>query len=213
MEVINDNGQMFKGKMGNMIYYTMNGRTFARRASIPGKERKPQTEKQRGMSKRFGMVQKLYSFYMEKISPDIWRLAAKALGKRAHNLFYSENCGCFNGEGAMVAPEMFRFSAGELLLPRDIKVEATGEGNFRVTWTEERELVTAASADELRVGVIYDSTLLGLTWANTMEGRRGEGAGTFSLDTNKETGAHVYLFFARADGSAYSPSWHVHVDL
>ncbi len=213
MEVINDNGQMFKGKMGNMIYYTMNGRTFARRASIPGKERKPQTEKQRGISKRFGMVQKLYSFYMEKISPDIWRLAAKALGKRAHNLFYSENCGCFNGEGAMVAPEMFRFSAGELLLPRDIKVEATGEGNFRVTWTEERELVTAASADELRVGVIYDSTLLGLTWANTMEGRRGEGAGTFSLDTDKETGAHVYLFFARADGSAYSPSWHVHVDL
>ena len=202
MEVINDNGQMFRGKMGNMIYYTMNGRTFARRATIPG-----------GMSKRFGMVQKLYSFYMEKISPDIWRLAAKALGKRAHNLFYSENCGCFNGEGAMVAPEMFRFSAGELLLPRDIKVEATGEGNFRVTWTEERELVTAASADELRVGVIYDSTLLGLTWANTMEGRRGEGAGTFSLDTDKETGAHVYLFFARADGSAYSPSWHVHVDL
>lgn len=213
MEVINDNGQMFRGKMGNMIYYTMNGRTFARRASIPGKERKPQTEKQRGMSKRFGMVQKMYSFYMKKISPDIWRLAAKALGKRAHNLFYSENCGCFNGEGAMVAPEMFRFSAGELLLPRDIKVEATGEGNFRVTWTEERELVTAASADELRVGVIYDSTLLGLTWANTMEGRRGEGAGTFSLDTDKETGAHVYLFFARADGSAYSPSWHVHVEL
>ena len=192
---------------------TMNGRTFARRASIPGKERKPQTEKQRGMSKRFGMVQKLYSFYMKKISPDIWRLAAKALGKRAHNLFYSENCGCFDGEGQMAAPEMFRFSAGELLLPRDIKVEATGEGNFRVTWTEERELVTAASADELRVGVIYDSTLLGLTWANTMEGRRGEGAGTFSLDTNKETGAHVYLFFARADGSAYSPSWHVHVEL
>ena len=213
MEVINDNGQMFKGKMGNMIYYTMNGRTFARRASIPGKERKPQTEKQRGISKRFGMVQKMYSFYMKKISPDIWRLAAKALGKRAHNLFYSENCGCFNGEGAMVAPEMFRFSAGELLLPRDIKVEATGEGNFRVTWTEERELVTAASADELRVGVIYDSTLLGLTWANTMEGRRGEGAGTFSLDTDKETGAHVYLFFARANGSAYSPSWHVHVEL
>lgn len=213
MEVIDNNGQVFKGKMGNMVYYTMNGRTFVRRASIPGKKRKPQTEKQRGMSKRFGMVQKLYSFYMEKVSPDIWRLAAKAVGKRAHNLFYSENCGCFNGEGEMVAPEMFRFSAGELLLPRDIQVEATGKGNFRVTWTDERELVTAASTDELRVGVIYDSTLLGLTWANTMEGRRGEGTGTFSLDSGKETGAHVYLFFARADGSAYSPSWHVHVEL
>lgn len=213
MKVIDDNGRKFQGKIGNLIYYTMNGETFARRASIPGKPRKPRTETQRKLSSRFTIVQKLYSFYKQKISPDIWRLAGKLQGKMAANLFFMENHGCFDGEGKMAAPDMFHFSAGELLLPWDIQVAPLGEGHFRVTWREERDVSTTAPDDELRVGVIYDSTLLGITWANQMEGRRGEGQGEFSLDTGKESGAHVYLFFARADGSAYSPSWHVHVDL
>ena len=210
MEVIDD--RQYRGKMGKLIYYTMNGRTFARRVSIPGKERKPRTERQREMSGRFAMVQKMYSFYKERISADVWRLAGKAVGRRGNMLFTSVNSGCFDGEGRMAAPELFQFSAGELLLPRGMAVEALGGGRFRATWEDERDLATASPSDRLRAGVAYDSEPLALTLAASAEGRRGDGGGEFVLDTAGETGAHVYLFFEREDGSAYSPSLHFHVE-
>ena len=110
MEVVGD--LEYRGKLGNLVFYTMNGRTFARRVRIPGKKRKPRTEGQRGMARRFAIVQKMYSFYKEEISPDIWRLAGKAAGRRGNMLFTSLNSGCFDGEGRMADPEAFHFSAG-----------------------------------------------------------------------------------------------------
>ena len=129
----------------------------------------------------------------------------------AHNLFHSTNYGCLNAEGKMAAPELFQFTAGTLLLPREMAVEALGGGQFRATWAEEREMATAAGTDRLQAGVLYDNNLLALHTATEMSGTRGEGQGVFALDTAKAGGAHVYLYFAREDGTAYSPSAHFHV--
>lgn len=211
MEVVGD--LEYRGKLGNLVFYTMNGRTFARRVRIPGKKQKPRTEGQRGMARRFAIVQKMYSFYKEEISPDIWRLAGKAAGRRGNMLFTSLNSGCFDGEGRMADPEAFHFSAGELQLPRELRVEALGGGRFRATWEDERALSSAAPSDELRAGVAYDAEPLGICWAESASGRRGDGGGEFALDGRGDTGAHVYLFFARADGTAYSPSRYFHVSL
>ena len=141
-----------------------------------------------------------------------WRLAAREEGKMAHNLFHSTNCGCLNAEGKMAAPELFQFTAGTLLLPREMAVEALGGGQFRATWAEEREMATAAGTDKLQAGVLYDNNLLALHTATEVSGTRGEGQGVFALDTAKAGGAHVYLYFAREDGTAYSPSAHFHVE-
>ena len=212
MEVIDDAGRKYRGKMGNLIYYTVNGKTYVRRArKRPGTPGKPRTEKQKALSGRFRLVQKVYSFYMQTVSADIWRIAARAQGRRGQNLFCEVNSGCFEAGVGIASPETFRFAEGELLLPWGMQVEGLGGGRFRATWTDERELARTAASDRLKVGVFYPSTPTGLYWAEEMSGTRGDGCGEFRLDTSSDTEAHVYLFFAREDGGAYTPSMHFHV--
>ena len=79
MKVENEDGKLLRGKMGNMIYYTRNGKTYARRARIPGKKRKWEKEgrdsRQAAAAKRFGTVTRLYSFFSREVSAEIWRAA------------------------------------------------------------------------------------------------------------------------------------------
>ena len=213
MKVI-DFGKGFSGMMNGVVYYEMNGKLYARNAprKRTEKEKENASATVKGINRRFRAIQQLYSIYRRKVSPDIWRLAAREEGKMAHNLFHSTNCGCLNAEGKMAAPELFQFTAGTLLLPREMAVEALGGGQFRATWAEEREMATAAGTDRLQAGVLYDNNLLALHTATEMSGTRGEGQGMFALDTERAGGAHVYLYFAREDGTAYSPSAHFHVE-
>ena len=211
---VTDFGKGFSGMMNGAVYYEMNGKLYARNAprKRTEKEKENASATVKGINRRFRAIQQLYSIYRRKVSPDIWRLAAREEGKMAHNLFHSTNCGCLNAEGKMAAPELFQFTAGTLLLPREMAVEALGGGQFRATWAEEREMATAAGTDKLQAGVLYDNNLLALHTATEVSGTRGEGQGVFALDTAKAGGAHVYLYFAREDGTAYSPSAHFHVE-
>lgn len=213
MKVI-DFGKGFSGMMNRVVYYEMNGKLYARNAprKRTEKEKENASATVKGINRRFRAIQQLYSIYRRKVSPDIWRLAAREEGKMAHNLFHSTNCGCLNAEGKMAAPELFQFTAGTLLLPREMAVEALGGGQFRATWAEEREMATAAGTDRLQAGVLYDNNLLALHTATEVSGTRGEGQGVFALDPAKAEGAHVYLYFAREDGTAYSPSAHFHME-
>lgn len=211
---VTDFGKGFSGMMNGVVYYEMNGKLYARNAprKRTEKEKENASATVKGINRRFRAIQQLYSIYRRKVSPDIWRLAAREEGKMAHNLFHSTNCGCLNAEGKMAAPELFQFTAGTLLLPREMAVEALGGGQFRATWAEEREMATAAGTDRLQAGVLYDNNLLALHTATEVSGTRGEGQGMFALDTERAGGAHVYLYFAREDGTAYSPSAHFHVE-
>lgn len=202
---------LISGRMGNLIYYVRNGQQCIRRMEVPGK--KPKTERtaqQKKVTGRFAIVQSFYAFFRKYVARDIWQLAAKAEGKMGSNLFNATNCRCFNGEGKLVDFVNFAFSKGSLLLPRELRVERTeGTGRrFRVEWQEEREWVTAAGSDLLRVGVLYDGLPLGPRMAVEVSGKRGDGCGEFTLSEEEWAagGAYVYCFFAREDGSAYSDS-------
>ena len=216
MKVKGGFGDGFSGRLGNLIFYERGGRTFARRVAIPGKTRKweteGRTERQQAAANRFRVVQRLYAYYRKAISPDIWAAAAREEGRMAHALFHSANHGCFDGEGRLVKPELLRFSAGRLLLPPGLRVSAMGGGVFRAEWDDEEERETCAATDRLRAGVVYASTSPSMYWALEAEGTRGDRSGTFRLRADLGPEAHAYLFFERADGSAYSPSAHFGVD-
>ena len=100
----------------------------------------------------------------------------------------------------------FSFTKGSLLLPRGLKIEQVEgtERRFRVSWQEEREWATATGSDLLQIGVLYDSLPLGPRLAVSVSGRRQDLCGEFTLSERATDGAHVYCFFAREDGSAYS---------
>lgn len=214
MRIEDPEGRTYHGRVGNMIYYTRNGKTYARRASTPAKAGKKQqrTKRQRALSVRFTAMALLYERYRRAVSPEIWRAAARELGKMAHNLFHAANYGCLDGEGQMADAESFQFSAGSLLLPREMRVDSLGGGRFRVTWTEERDGSTTAASDRLRAGVLYDELTLFPMRAREATGIRGDGGGEFLLDSTKGRSAHVYLYFEREDGTAWSPSRHFRVE-
>ena len=53
----------FSGKIGDMVFYQRNGRTYARRAPTPessGKQ-KERSEKQKASTTRFQLLQRLYA--------------------------------------------------------------------------------------------------------------------------------------------------------
>ena len=213
MEIMDAEGRRMKGRVGDMVYYSWGGKTYARRVRIPGKRPKWETE---GMAEgmvesanRLRVTQKFYSQLREKVSADIWRLAGKAAGKRAHNLFFSLNYGCFGGDWRLTRPEGLRLTEGALLLPPGLAAEPAEEGTWRVTWEADREWASAAAADRMRVAVVYALRRLVVRPAAEAEGTRGALAGTFRPGDIPAEGAHAYVYFEREDCGAFSPSWHV----
>lgn len=216
MEVIDYFKGLVRGRRGNVIYFTRNGKLHAKRYAIPGKPRKweveGRTEKQREVATRFTAVQWFYKEYMKQISPVAWRSAAKPQGWTAPNLFHATNSRCFDGQGEIVDFENFVFTLGILALPRDLRV--TREGNrFRVTWHEEREWSTTARTDRMQVGILYDNLQRSPRLAPEVKGCRGDLQGEFILDEAIGKSAHVYIFFAGSNGTDFSASWHARVEV
>ena len=81
MRIEDPEGRTYHGRVGNMIYYVRDGKTYARRARIPGKKRKWETEgrdeRNAAAARRFGVMQRMYSLFAREVSPEIWRAAAR----------------------------------------------------------------------------------------------------------------------------------------
>ena len=122
------------------------------------------------------------------------------------NLFHSLNYRCFDGDGRLIDPESFCFSAGRLLLPPGIQTEAGSDGIFRVSWGKGEEWTTAASSDRLQIGVFVIDTHPHFERVSAIRGTRGEGQGEFQLLPREGAELHLYLYFSREDGQAHSPS-------
>ncbi|MDE7074050.1 MAG: hypothetical protein K2O69_03225, partial [Odoribacter sp.] len=133
---------LLSGKIGNLIYYIVDGKQYVRRAAIPGKKRKEETEgvhpKRQELMTRFRRVQANYSFLRKHAGDAIWRSAAKEAHSRAHNLFMRVNSPCFDGKGQLLDFKTFRFSAGALQVPLNVRVWREG-AVYRVAWEDERE--------------------------------------------------------------------------
>lgn len=207
MKVIDPEGKLFSGRVGNMVYCVRNGKTYVRRmAELDGRER---TGRQRAVTSRFSTMQQLYSYFHQCVSADIWKLAAREVGRQGMHLFHSVNCGCVDEKGMIVQPGLFRFSAGSLVLPTGVRVERAGDGEWRVTWDADDDWTTSSADDRLMVGLLYGRNMDSPRWAAGVTGRRGDGAGSFRTEEGKfGAPAHAYVLFAREDGSAYSPSLH-----
>lgn len=214
METKDLHSGLFSGKLGNLVYYVRNGKQCIRRAGIPGKkpkwETEEQTERQKAVRGRFAIVQAFYTKYRQRITPGIWQIAAGLKGKTGQNYFHSMNCKCFSGEGKLVDFDHFLFSEGALLLPRHLQVVRDGI-KYQVTWEEERDWTTASPSDILMIGLLYDAHPLAPCLAEDVKGIRSDLSGEFTLDTLSEGKAHIYCFFGRQDGSTFSPSCHFYL--
>ena len=157
MEIMDAEGRRMKGRVGDMVYYSWGGKTYARRVRIPGKRPKWETE---GMAEgmvesanRLRVTQQFYSQLRVKVSADIWRLAGKAAGKRAHNLFFSLNYGCFGGD--------WRAELAALRpLFEDARVVAVGEVGLDHHWPVPRQEQLDLFEAQIRLALELDKPVI-----------------------------------------------------
>ncbi|WP_251621872.1 hypothetical protein [Odoribacter lunatus] len=206
---------LISGKIGNLIYYVMNGKQYVRRTAIPGKKRKAEVEgrnpKHQGLMKRFSGVQSFYAFFKKYVSEEIWQIAGVAEQYRPNNLFNKTNCRCFDEQGNLVDFATFYFSRGELPLPRNIKIEKE-DNQYQVSWEEEREGGLPSPDDRLCVGIIYDNRPGAPCLVEKVSGKRGDLKGKFALKKPYSGTIHAYCFWVKKDGSAYSNSFYVRLE-
>lgn len=215
MKIKDTSTGLISGKIGNLIYYVMNGKQYARRAAIPGKKRKSEimgiSPAHQAIIKRFSGVQSFYAFFKKYVSAEIWRTASIVEHIRPNNLFSKINSRCFDEQGNLVDFATFYFSRGTLLLPRNI--QARNEGNrYRITWQEERTKKFASADDRLCIGVIYDNKPGAPCLLTDVTGKRSDLQGTFTLNRANTDLVHIYCFWAKKDGTAYSNSFYVRLD-
>lgn len=206
---------LISGKMGNLIYYVMNGKQYVRRTAIPGKKRKSEVEginpKHLVLMKRFSGVQSFYAFFKKYVSDEIWRIAGVAEHYRPNNLFSKTNSRCFDEQGNLVDFATFYFSRGELPLPRNIKIQKE-DTCYRISWEEERQNGFPSPEDRLCIGIIYDNKPGAPCLVEEVSGKRGDLQGTFTLKKSYTGIIHTYCFWVKKDGSSYSNSFYIRVE-
>lgn len=127
---------LFQGRIGNIIAYVVNGKTYYRRK--PEKKYFPHTEKQLQQRTQFLACQQLALKVMDDINKKIWNKLTKKM--TGFNLFKKTNYHNFDHTGRIINYENLTFSKGPLMLPKEmcfIKNESVS-GGLTLIWENER---------------------------------------------------------------------------
>jgi len=194
-------GTALTGRLGNLVYYQMNGKTFTR--TLPGKRTGEGTPNQVLQRKRFGEMIKFSKKFKYVLIPQIWNQASST--RHGFQLFMKTNKKAFGLQGELPDVKKIQLSIGILQLPGDITLErlADDPSRLKVTWVEGFYSGGMPFWDELLViscgeGLYSDIHYTGI--------RRGDLQGIFELPALDVPATHVYLFFASLDRQRYSDS-------
>jgi hypothetical protein len=75
-----------------------------------------------------------------------------------------------------------------------------------LSWEKAENLPSAGMEDELVVVVLYADRSFSPEFVKTNGETRGDGKATFRLPGRRGTAVHLYCFFRKKNGEAYSPS-------
>ena len=73
-------------------------------------------------------------------------------------------------------------------------------------WEREEDLPSAGKEDKFMVAVLYADRSFSPELVKTSGETRGDGKATFRLPGRRGTAVHLYCFFRKKNGEAYSPS-------
>lgn len=80
-----------------------------------------------------------------------------------------------------------------------------------LTWEGFSGLPSARGDDRLMVVVLYGNRSFSPLLIEGIGATRQDGMSTFQLNRKRGTAAHLYCFFGRKEGKAYSMSQHVRI--
>lgn len=198
-------GDHVSGKMGNVVFFQLNGQTYSRMAPHYSKE--SWNEEQRTHRQRFKNAVAFWRMAREAKISDIWNLGSEKMNSYA--LFMKANMPAFALDGSVIDPKMLQLSIGKLYLPHGLKALSVGNGVKRVEveWKNDTLLRGERLKDELMAIITNGRNYLEVMPTGT---KRGDLKGSFAVPEKENVHmmdfTHVYLFFASQDRKNYTAS-------
>jgi hypothetical protein len=189
------------GKIGNVVYVQMDGKTYAR--AVPNRKKDSWSEKQQLHRKRFRAVNDFCHKILEEPLRKIWNKASPT--GRGYPLFVKTNMPIFALDGSMTDIGLLQLTVGKLHLPQALKLERVAGDDLlvEVSWKNDPRLEGERLRDELMAfssnGRIYSEILATGIHRSTL-------GGTFQLPELHFPATHLWLFFASEDKEGYSES-------
>ena len=179
----------FSGRVGGMIVYRYNGKTYVRR--MPKREKVTRCEAVLEQQERIAGVAALYRAVKDGGLLPVWQAAAQGSGLTGYNWFVRENQKCFTKKGMVGDFEKVALTVGELALPDELRLAPAEEG-WELTWKNE-SVFPPCESFVVKVPDIGE-------W------QRKHCRALIRLPTELEEYKHLFVFFCSADGKAMSRS-------
>jgi len=191
-----------RGKIGDIVFYTRNGQTYARKA--PCRKSSSIPEVCRPAVNMFTQASATYRFLPDRLC-DIWRMGAKGIAASGRNLFIKMNFHAFPAEGKAPYYELFKFSSGLLSLPLQMQAVADDTGKFcRLQWDTSVALPCTSAQDRLWVVELHTDNPLVICMVDGICALRSDGACVFPLRHELGRETHLYGFFSSPDDTLFS---------
>lgn len=209
--VKNGIGVNMRGRLGNVIFYTRGGRTYAR--SCPQKVHNPKTPLQQQQRSRMSDVSAFYKVVRQSRLYGIWRQAADCLKMGGMNLFVKINIAAFSGNGRVTDYEKLHFSYG--VLPsgdcfRAIYQAATA--SVDICWQNVTLLSEERYADRFMAVVLFERDEFTVFAGREDASCRRDCVARLCLPEGHPPPLKIYCFFAAIDDTAYSGDVCCHLD-
>ena len=201
--------ELINGKVGNMIFYRVNGETRVR--SVPTEYRDANTPEQQQVRLRLVAVVRFYQNLKDTRLREVWRVAAKGQAASGYTLFLKTNISVFNAE-TITDPSRLRLAEGRLPGMNDLREKERDGSRIVLAWQNSLNLISANSADRLRVVALFEGRLFSPVWLADVDARRRDREASVDLGDFGKGGAHLYCFFESPDGGCFSPSVYLHVE-
>ena len=194
-------GELVSGKVGNLVFYQLNGESYVRAA--PVRKKNSWTPEQLMHRQRFGMVSNLWKQFKSAQLTPIWNMGAQKMNGYAQ--FMKANMPAFAMDGSLIDPKMLQLSLGTLHLPVQLKAEriAAEPSTIAVSWQNDLHLKGERLTDELMAVSYADGKYSHVTASGIV---RGAMNGSFALPQHPTAATHIYLFFASGDEKDYTGS-------
>lgn len=191
------------GKIGNLIYYLLNGQQVVRNVGV---NTKPPTRKQKANHQAMAVTMDLLRPALRFINTG-FQLEAAGTTRNPHNLATSYNKKhALKGEYPNISVDYSKVmvSKGNLPLAKNLKMDAENNG-IRISWDPQHQDKGDYADDLVMVLVLHPATKQANCLLNA--GHRSAGSCFVELEGNKLTAqTEVYLCFRSSDGFNISDS-------
>lgn len=209
-----------KGKVGNIILYTVDGEVRVRSQPFSYKDKR--SPAQLGVRNRFKGALYLYK-HLGSFFKNVWKIHSTTVQGNGYTLFMSHNIPAFGTDGEIEDFSKILLTTGTRQQVVGLKMTCPAPGEVELHWTDNSGMSTAKKNDRLRVACIRIDREhisrpasvarggnLKIELIKGIKATRQDGVCRFTF-CGQDAYPHIYCFFAAEDDEAFSPSQHFEV--